>query len=58
MVVSNPAVYTGWLEGVSSRNQTTRFKGYRLFRQAGQELNQRAQATAERVFRPFGARMQ
>lgn len=27
-----------WLEGVSSRNQTTRFKGYAMFRNATQQL--------------------
>ncbi len=29
-------LYGGWLEGVSSRNQTTRFKGYASFRRAAQ----------------------
>lgn len=32
-------VYGGWLEGVDSRNKTTRFKGYRTFRIIRQELN-------------------
>jgi hypothetical protein len=27
-----------WLEGVSKRNKATRFKGYHLFRDARQEL--------------------
>lgn len=31
-------VYGGWLEGVDSRNKTTRFKGYRTFRIVGQSL--------------------
>lgn len=32
-------VYGGWLEGVDSRNKTTRFKGYRTFRIIRQEIN-------------------
>lgn len=31
-------VYGPWLEGVSSRNETSRFKGYRMFRNAFQQL--------------------
>lgn len=31
-------VYGPWLEGVGSRNATTRFKGYRTFRLVAQEL--------------------
>ena len=34
-------VYGPWLEGVSSRNQTTRFKGYHSFRLATQDLERR-----------------
>lgn len=32
-------IYGGWLEGVSSRNQTTRFKGYHTFRDIKQSLD-------------------
>ena len=32
-------IYGPWLEGVSSRNDATRFKGYRMFRNAVQDLN-------------------
>lgn len=31
-------VYGPWLEGISSRNQRTRFKGYASFRRVGQYL--------------------
>lgn len=31
-------VYGPWLEGISSRNATTRFKGYAMFRNATQQL--------------------
>ena len=33
-----PSVYGPWLEGVSSRNQTTRFKGYAMWRKTTQKL--------------------
>jgi hypothetical protein len=32
-------VYGGWLEGVDSRNRTTRFKGYRTFRIVKQSID-------------------
>lgn len=32
------AVQGPWLEGTSSRNKTTRFKGYAMFRRATQQL--------------------
>ena len=32
-------IYGSWLEGTSSRNQTTRFKGYASFRRTAQYLN-------------------
>ena len=35
-------VYSGWLEGTSSRNQTTRFKGYASFRRAAQKTRAEA----------------
>lgn len=31
-------IYGGWLEGISSRNRTTRFKGYHTFRIVQQQL--------------------
>lgn len=34
-------VYGPWLEGVGSRNQTTRFKGYATFRHVAGELEKR-----------------
>lgn len=38
-VSDSNVIYGGWLEGVSSRNRTTRFKGYRTFRTVKQELD-------------------
>jgi hypothetical protein len=39
-------IYGGWLEGVTSRNRTSRFKGYRTFRRVKQELDNRQEAIA------------
>lgn len=44
-------VYGWWLEGVGSRNRTTRFKGYRTYRIITQELRARAQTIADAVIR-------
>lgn len=51
-------VYGPWLEGVGSRNfPKTRFRGYATFRRVTQELDERAQGTAERVAAPWIGRM-
>jgi hypothetical protein len=42
-------VYGPWLEGVSRRNATTRFKGYHSFRLACQTVQARAAGIADRV---------
>ena len=34
--------WSPWLEGVSKRNTSTRFRGYHLFRKTAQELQKRA----------------
>lgn len=47
-VWDNNVVYGGWLEGVSSRNATTRFKGYHTFRQVKQSLNRDKEQLAQR----------
>jgi len=43
LIHDSDVVYGPWLEGVSSRNQTTRFKGYASFRRVGQSLEKDAQ---------------
>lgn len=42
-------IYGPWLEGTGSRNRTTRFKGYRSFRRAQQEVEGRVPATLTRL---------
>lgn len=43
-------VYGPWLEGVSSRNQTTRFKGYATFRRVAERVEKRADRTFAAIF--------
>lgn len=44
-------VYGPWLEGVGSRNSTTRFKGYHAFRKAANALDRRIASMGDRTFR-------
>lgn len=57
VVTTDLATYGPWLEGVGSRNETTRFKGYQGFRRASQELDGQAQAISEGIITPFVERM-
>lgn len=50
-------IYGAWLEGTSSRNQTTRFKGYFMFRLAARRLQQKAQGIANKHFARAASRM-
>jgi len=47
LVNDQRVVYGPWLEGVSRRNQETRFKGYAAFRLAAQTMQTRASVIAE-----------
>lgn len=51
-------VYGPWLEGVGSRNRTTRFKGYATFRKVGQAADAKAEPAAEMMIKPYLRRMQ
>lgn len=42
-------VYGPWLEGVGSRNNTTRFKGYHAFREAASALQRRIEGMGYRL---------
>lgn len=57
-VTDGGAVYGPWLEGTSSRNRTTRFKGYRIFRRITRHLRADAAPIAERVLHRYLGRMQ
>ena len=51
-------VYGPWLEGVGSRNRTTRFKGYFTFRLVGQKADREAGPYANQMIDPYLHRMQ
>lgn len=50
-------IYGPWLEGVGSRNKTTRFKGYSALRRAFQDLVQRAPGMLQPVLERWVRRM-
>jgi len=56
-VWDSDVVYGPWLEGISSRNQMTRFKGYHTFRKMTAVLDKRAQGIAYRILDRFVERM-
>lgn len=47
VVTDGGVVYGTWLEGVSSRNHSTRFKGYGTFRKVAQQMDADAQQILE-----------
>ena len=49
-------IYGAWLEGTSSRNQTTRFKGYANYRRATQALDHKAADLVQHVLTPYISR--
>ena len=57
-VTDGNVIYGPWLEGVGSRNATTRFKGYGTFRKTSQEMNAKAGAFANRMLPRYVAQMQ
>ncbi len=55
VVISDlPVVYGPWLEGVSTRNETSRFKGYHTFRKITRDLQDIAPYIAQVVFQEHG----
>jgi hypothetical protein len=49
IVDGDDVVYGPWLEGVGSRNQSTRFKGYFTFRKISQLLEAKSSRIADRI---------
>lgn len=47
VVTDSNVIYGPWLEGVSSRNQTTSFKGYQSFERAVAEVERRVPEVVE-----------
>ena len=56
-VISDPVIYGPWLEGTSRRNQSTRFKGYKIWRRTRQKMRKLATPTAQAMLDAFIGRM-
>lgn len=50
-------VYGPWLEGLGSRNRTTRFKGYFTFRRTTQQIEDASGGIGERALAPYVGRL-
>ena len=57
LITDGGVIYGPWLEGESSRNQTTRFKGYFTFRKTSQELQKKSRKVFDAHLRRFVNRM-
>lgn len=58
IITDGGVVYGPWLEGVSRRNEETRFKGYRTFRIISNRLQEEAPGIADRVVFKYTREMQ
>jgi hypothetical protein len=57
VITDGDVIYGPWLEGTSSRNSTTRFKGYATFRRVTQKLQNKANNIASGVLDKYIGRM-
>lgn len=57
LVTDGGVVYGPWLEGVGSRNRSTRFKGYWSFRRAVQSVERRFESIVADVVASFVRRV-
>lgn len=57
VITDGGIVYGPWLEGVSSRNNRSRFKGYSTFRRITQRLDAKAADIAEAVLAKYLGRL-
>jgi hypothetical protein len=53
VLITDPVVYGPWLEGVSSRNNSTRFKGYGLWRRTRLRLRRTFKDVAQRKLEEY-----
>lgn len=57
VITDGGVVYGPWLEGVSERNQTTRFKGYGTFRRVARRVEARADRTFAAILASLTGRL-
>ena len=53
LITDGDVVYGPWLEGISSRNNSTKFKGYKSFRLAGQHAEKLSKKVFEKALNTF-----
>lgn len=56
-VISDDVIYGPWLEGTSKRNQSTRFKGYKIWLRTRQKMRKLATPVAQEMLNGFIGRM-
>jgi|SoimicmetaTmtLPB_FD_contig_121_5220_length_4023_multi_2_in_0_out_0_7 hypothetical protein len=56
-ITDGGVVYGPWLEGISSRNDATRFKGYATFRRVAERVEKRADRTFAAIFARIQGRL-
>lgn len=57
VLIDDPVIYGPWLEGTSRRNESTRFKGYQLWRRAKQQAQSKAAEIAEAKLPEYAERI-
>lgn len=57
VLINDPVIYGPWLEGTSQRNESTRFKGYSLWRKAKQATQREIPNIAERLLPDYAERI-
>ena len=57
LLIDDPVVYGPWLEGTSKRNDSTRFKGYTLWRRTKQQVGREAPDIARQKLPGYLARI-
>lgn len=57
ILIDDPVIYGPWLEGSSQRNDSTRFKGYHLWRQTSQKIASQAGDIAQKKLESYKDRM-
>lgn len=53
VLITDPVVYGPWLEGTSKRNESTRFKGYHLWRRTRLKLRRDFKDIAEKSLHEY-----
>jgi hypothetical protein len=57
MVTDHGVIYGPWLEGISRRNQSSRFKGYHAFRNTAQQIEGKISRLLQEPLRRMIARL-